>query len=58
MAHLEFGQWAVADDLSRGTYALLREFFNAEDADRVYVVAPCHFVEGLTYMKDVMGSTR
>ena len=24
---LEFGQWAVADDLSRGTHALLREFF-------------------------------
>jgi hypothetical protein len=52
---LEFGQWAVADDLSRGTYALLREFFNAEDADKVYVVALCHFVEGLTYMKDVRG---
>ena len=52
---LEFGQWAVADDLSRGTHALLREFFNAEDADRVYVVALCHFVEGLTYMKDVRG---
>ena len=52
---LEFGQWAVADDLSRGTYALLREFLDAEDADRVYVVALCHFVEGLTYMKDVRG---
>jgi len=52
---LEFGQWAVADDLSRGVRALLGEFFNAEDADRVFVVALCHFVEGLTYMKDVRG---
>ena len=50
---LEFGQWAVADDLSRGTHALLGEFFNADDADRIYVVALCHFVEGLTYMKEV-----
>ena len=50
---LEFGQWAVADDLSRETHALLREFLDAEDADKVYVVALCHFVEGLTYMKDV-----
>ncbi len=50
---LEFGQWAVADDLSRETHALLREFFNAEDADKAYAVALCHFVEGLTYMKDV-----
>ena len=50
---LEFGQWAVADDLARGTYALLREFFGHEDADKVFVVALCHFVEGLTYMKDV-----
>ena len=47
---LEFGQWAVADDLSRGTHALLRKFFNAEDADKVYVVALCHFVEGLYEM--------
>lgn len=52
---LEFGQWAVADDLSQETHALLREFFNADDADRIYVVALCHFVEGLTYMKDVEG---
>lgn len=52
---LEFGQWAVADDLSQGTHALLREFFNADDADRIYVVALCHFVEGLTCMKDVEG---
>lgn len=50
---LEFGQWAVADDLSRGTRALLREFFAPDEADKVYVVALCHFVEGLTYMKDV-----
>lgn len=50
---LEFGQWAVADDLSRETRALLGEFFNADDADRIYVVALCHFVEGLTYMKEV-----
>ncbi|MDO4537528.1 MAG: hypothetical protein Q4B54_05150 [Coriobacteriales bacterium] len=52
---LEFGQWAVADDLSRNTYSLLREFFHVEDADRIYVAALCHFVEGLTYMKDVSG---
>ena len=52
---LEFGQWAVADDLAQGVRALLGEFFNAEDADRVFVVALCHFVEGLTYMKDVRG---
>ena len=50
---LEFGQWAVADDLSRETRALLGEFFNADDADRIYVTALCHFVEGLTYMKEV-----
>ncbi|MDO4539337.1 MAG: transposase [Coriobacteriales bacterium] len=52
---LEFGQWAVADDLSRETYALIREFLDAEDADRVYVTALCHFVEGLTYTRDVAG---
>lgn len=52
---LEFGQWAVADDLAQGVRGLLGEFFNAEDADKVFVVALCHFVEGLTYMKDVRG---
>ena len=45
----------MADDLSQGTHALLREFFGPEDADRIYVVALCHFVDGLTYMKDVAG---
>ena len=48
-----FGQWAVADDLSRDTRALLGEFLDADDADRIYVTALFHFVEGVTYMKEV-----
>lgn len=45
----------MADDLSRGTHALLREFLDVEDADKICVVALCYSVEGLTYMKDVKG---
>lgn len=50
---LDFGEWAVALANSRGTLAMLREFFAPRDADRIYAVAVVHFVQGFTYMRDV-----
>ena len=50
---LDFGEWAVALANSKSTLALLRDFFSARDADRIYAVALIHFVEGFTYMRDV-----
>lgn len=50
---LDFGEWAVAEANSRATWELLLEFFNPSDAERIYVAALIHFVQGFTYMKDL-----
>ena len=50
---LDFGEWAVAEANSHRTLALLREFFSPADAERIYVAALIHFVQGFTYMKDL-----
>lgn len=50
---LDFGEWAVALANPGGVLALLREHFSARDAERIYAVAVVHFVQGLTYMRDV-----
>ena len=50
---LDFGEWAVALANSEGTRKLLREHFNKADADKIYVVALIHFVQGFTYMRDL-----
>ncbi|WP_165046365.1 transposase [Adlercreutzia sp. ZJ138] len=50
---LDFGEWAVALANSRSTLAMLREFFSAHDAERIYAAALVHFVQGFTYMRDV-----
>ena len=47
---VEFGQYAVAMDCSKGTLALLREHFTRADADRIYACALIHFVEGIQRM--------
>ena len=43
---VEFGQYAVAMDCSKGTLTLLRKHFARADADRIYACALIHFVEG------------
>jgi hypothetical protein len=50
---LDFGEWAVAEANSRGVWDLLLEHFNPSDAERIYVAALVHFVEGFTYMRDL-----
>ena len=50
---LDFGEWAVAEANSRGTWELLLEHFNPADAERIYVAALIHFVQGFTYMRDL-----
>ena len=50
---LDFGEWAVALANSGKTLAMLKEFFSARDAERIYAVAVVHFVQGFTYMRDV-----
>jgi hypothetical protein len=50
---LDFGEWAVAEANSRGTWGLLLEHFNPSDAERIYVAALVHFVQGLAYMRDL-----
>lgn len=36
-----------------GVWGLLLEHFNPSDAERIYVAALIHFVQGFTYMKDL-----
>lgn len=50
---LDFGEWAIALENSRGTRALLRRFLDEGDADRIYVAALVFFVQGFTYTKSI-----
>jgi transposase len=50
---LEYGQYAIAVANSGNTLSILKEFFNAEDATYIYVMAMIHFANGFCYLKDM-----
>jgi len=51
---LEFGEYAVVVHNTQKTLNLLKTYFNPLDAVRIYCVAMIHFINGFTYLRDVV----
>ena len=50
---VEYGQYAIAGEASKGVLAQLKEFFNPLDATRIYVLALLYMVNGYTGLKNI-----
>ncbi|MGB4407164.1 MAG: hypothetical protein WBI82_09935 [Sphaerochaeta sp.] len=50
---VEYGQYAIAYEASKGVLAQLKEFFNPLDATRIYALALLYMVNGYTALKNI-----
>ena len=53
ISSLDFGEYAVTMANSQKTLALLKKYFNPQDAVTIYLVAMIHFIHGFTYLRDI-----
>ena len=53
ISSLDFGEYAIVMANSQGTFDLLRQCFNPQDAVTIYTVALIHFIHGFTYLRDI-----